>query len=340
MKPATVLTVFFLLLPIARGQQPVADGPDEFQDMERIRNTLAYRIEEARELGEEGKLREADAVYDDLLTLFEAAGPLAAQTWLRAAALKVQLDEKERAIELYLDVLDRFSHIPWATLEAKGQLDKLGAQDVAGVRPDKQSKAYKLKIRDRVISVNFKEAKLADVQAVFKQAFRISLDIDPALADKPVTVRAENIAAYDALAMIAGKIGAKLESKATGYRLVAATRPVKRLAVAPKKEMMTRMGHLTRGEIAKVVRANLRGVQFCYEKNLLVNPGLTGKLVLSWTIDTDGTVRDAELKTDTLGNPGVGKCLLAEILKWKFPKPRGGGVVKVTYPFIFNSIGF
>jgi tetratricopeptide (TPR) repeat protein len=333
MKPAALMIAMALLLPAAHAEQP------EDRDLDRIKNTLTYRIEQARLLKEEGKLQEADSVYDDLLVLFEAADPLAAQTWLRAAALKAQLKENERAIELYLDVLDRFSHIPWATVEARARLDELGVQDTEAVRPVKRSKAYKLEIRNREINVDFKEAKLANVQAIFKQAFEVPLDIDPALADRPVTVKAENIAVYDALAMIAGKLGAKLEPTATGYRLVAATRPVKRVAEAPKKQM-TRKGELTREEIAKVVRANISVIQACYEKQLVVNPGLAGKLVISWTIAPSGKVQEASVKTDTLGFPGVGSCVRDAILEWKFPRPRGGGVVRVTYPFIFNSAGY
>ena len=32
--------------------------------------------------------------------------------------------------------------------------------------------------------------------------------------------------------------------------------------------------------------------------------------------------------------------MIRKIKTWKFPKPRGNGTVIVTYPFIFNAMGF
>ena len=44
-------------------------------------------------------------------------------------------------------------------------------------------------------------------------------------------------------------------------------------------------------------------------------------------------------KQNTLATPAVAMCISAKIKSWTFPQPKGG-VVVVTYPFIFNTVGF
>ena len=335
MRPVALIAASLLLLPAARGQQPapVAD------DLQRIENTLAYRIEQARKLRADGELRRADALYQDVLAAFEAADPLAAQAWLQAAALKAELGQRDRAVALYLDLLDRFGHIPWAVAEASARLEALGLDEPAAVPPAEKTAATRLAIRSKEISLDFEQATLARVQALFQQACQVPLDIDPALAERQLTLRAEKIAVYDALALIAGKLGARLEPTARGYRLLAATRPVERLAAAPADDM-TRRGELSREEIVTVVRANLAAVQACYEKHLETDPELAGKMDIRWTIDRRGEVRRAEVQASSMQSPEVGRCICREIESWKFPQPRGDGEVRVTYPFVFASVGF
>jgi FHA domain-containing protein len=98
-------------------------------------------------------------------------------------------------------------------------------------------------------------------------------------------------------------------------------------------------GSISREEVAAVINAHLKEVQYCYEKTLLKDPGLTGKLILEWTIDTNGSVGRVKEKLSTLRNPAVSSCISSSLKRWQFPKPRGG-IVIVSYPFIFNAVGF
>ena len=47
-------------------------------------------------------------------------------------------------------------------------------------------------------------------------------------------------------------------------------------------------------------------------------------------------VIQSEVKKSTLADPKVENCMLLKIRNWKFPKPPGGGIVDVTYPFVFQ----
>lgn len=98
-------------------------------------------------------------------------------------------------------------------------------------------------------------------------------------------------------------------------------------------------GSISREEVARVINKHLKEVQYCYEKTLLKDPGLSGKLVLQWTIKSNGTVGRVRQKMSTLRNPKVSSCIIASLKRWTFPRPRGG-VVIVSYPFIFSSVGF
>lgn len=52
-----------------------------------------------------------------------------------------------------------------------------------------------------------------------------------------------------------------------------------------------------------------------------------------------GGVRDARVTTNTSGDPALQRCLVSRVRTWQFPKPRGGGEVVVTYPFLFKPAG-
>lgn len=94
---------------------------------------------------------------------------------------------------------------------------------------------------------------------------------------------------------------------------------------------------LTQEEIARVIRGALPRIKFCYEKELQADPNLSGKAPVAFTIAPNGAVAEANLRDSTLGNPAAEACLTQVIRTLKFPAPRGGGVVIVTYPFIFET---
>jgi hypothetical protein len=107
---------------------------------------------------------------------------------------------------------------------------------------------------------------------------------------------------------------------------------------APSHQMKVQ-GFLNREEIAKVVNQHLREIQYCYEKNLLLNPSLAGKVVMEWTISTAGLVTVVKTAFNSMQTADVAVCISAKIKEWRFPLPKGG-IVVVSYPFIFNSVGF
>lgn len=98
------------------------------------------------------------------------------------------------------------------------------------------------------------------------------------------------------------------------------------------------LGGLDKSLIAAVVQANIGQIKHCYERQLLVDPNIFGKVVAAWTIDKNGAVSTSSVKKTTMNNQAVEKCIAGKIKNWSFPKPKGGGQVLVSYPFLFKSL--
>jgi len=119
-----------------------------------------------------------------------------------------------------------------------------------------------------------------------------------------------------------------------GKRTVAGT-----VVSAPARAVKVGGGTLARELIAKVINDHLSEVRGCYERALLKEAGLAGKLLREWTIDTSGRVAEVKTKSATITGAEVPNCIINSLKRWQFPPPKGGKVV-VSYPFIFNSVGF
>lgn len=96
-------------------------------------------------------------------------------------------------------------------------------------------------------------------------------------------------------------------------------------------------GGLDRSEVDAVVQENLSQIRFCYNRGLRGNPNLQGKVISAFTIGAEGKVTRSRLKDSTLSAPEVESCIQERVALWKFPKPRGGGEVMVSYPFLLKS---
>lgn len=108
---------------------------------------------------------------------------------------------------------------------------------------------------------------------------------------------------------------------------------------ATSRSVAATQGSIDREAVAKVINSHLQEVYACYERALLKDTGLAGKVVLEWTIGGSGSVVAAKTKSSTLRNGAVEACILSSLKKWQFPAPKGG-VVIISYPFIFNSVGY
>jgi len=90
-------------------------------------------------------------------------------------------------------------------------------------------------------------------------------------------------------------------------------------------------GSLDIAIIRRYIKRNVKKIRDCYKKELAVKPALTGTVVATFTI-ADGMVTSS----NATGVQVVDACVAAAIHGVEFPKTKDGGIVKVTYPIVFE----
>ncbi len=98
-------------------------------------------------------------------------------------------------------------------------------------------------------------------------------------------------------------------------------------------------GSLDKEIIRRIIRRHINEVKYCYEQELTKKPELGGRIAVQFTIAATGQVVASVLQTSTMGAPRVENCVVQSVRRWEFPKPLGGGIVIVTYPFAFSPAG-
>jgi tetratricopeptide (TPR) repeat protein len=107
--------------------------------------------------------------------------------------------------------------------------------------------------------------------------------------------------------------------------------------VTPPSRASTRVtGSLSKDVIRKVVRRNLPSVRAVYQTSLRRNPNLSARVVLRFTIGPTGHITHVESKG---GSPQLAAGLRRVVSRWRFPAPKGGGSVTVSYPVVLRSAG-
>ena len=88
-------------------------------------------------------------------------------------------------------------------------------------------------------------------------------------------------------------------------------------------------GELDTAIVRRYLKRSLQKLRYCYEKALLATPALHGALTLHFVIGADGKTTEV---TAAGVDEGVATCMADVVKTLEFPKPKGGGVVQVSYP--------
>jgi len=103
------------------------------------------------------------------------------------------------------------------------------------------------------------------------------------------------------------------------------------------------MGSVDKELIRRVIQEHAAQIRYCYEQRLAINPRLSGKVSIKWIINADGSASGAVIVHDsgstTLDDVEVHDCMMKRIQSWQFPKPKGGGMAVITYPWILRASG-
>ena len=114
---------------------------------------------------------------------------------------------------------------------------------------------------------------------------------------------------------------------------------VKGMVTAKMTRTVSIQGGMSRALVKRVIDQHLDEIQYCYESALMENANIRGRIVYEWKILMSGDVGEVRIVSTTVNSETILDCIKEAIKSWKFPKPVGSEVV-VSYPFVFDLVGF
>ena len=115
---------------------------------------------------------------------------------------------------------------------------------------------------------------------------------------------------------------------------------VRAMVQADLKAPVRIQGGMSREEVKRVIDAHMDEISYCYETSLIEDPSLVGKITFEWRILTSGEVGEVRIRSSSVRSDSLHACISRSIRSWRFPKPRGAAEVIVSYPFVFDVVGF
>jgi TonB family protein len=134
---------------------------------------------------------------------------------------------------------------------------------------------------------------------------------------------------------VAGQVGGSLSGGTGGGQLAAGATGASGVGLLEEEGDVST--GLDRELIAALIRKNIGHILYCYERSLSANPNLFGKVSVRFVIGASGKVETQKIGESTLRDGRVENCILDKVANWKFPEPKGGVQVVVTYPFLFKT---
>ena len=99
----------------------------------------------------------------------------------------------------------------------------------------------------------------------------------------------------------------------------------------------TILGALDKALIETVIKRNINQIRYCYQRELVKDPTLSGQIVVKFVISSQGDVTKTSIKSSSMDNFEVEACVAGRFNRFSFPEPKGGGIVIVSYPFLFST---
>ncbi|MEN0065099.1 MAG: AgmX/PglI C-terminal domain-containing protein [Myxococcota bacterium] len=99
---------------------------------------------------------------------------------------------------------------------------------------------------------------------------------------------------------------------------------------APVRRTILRPG-LSGDQIWDTVGAAMGQVRACYERSLKADPGLAGRMTVTWRVLPDGSVSGAAVKGKGLGDPELSRCIERRVTRWRFPTSARATPVELPF---------
>jgi hypothetical protein len=82
--------------------------------------------------------------------------------------------------------------------------------------------------------------------------------------------------------------------------------------------------------IRRYIKRNIEKIGYCYEKELLAQPGLEGTVTALFSLQANGVVVQSRASGVS---PAVSGCIAEVISHISFPKVADSGIYPIKYPF-------
>jgi len=115
------------------------------------------------------------------------------------------------------------------------------------------------------------------------------------------------------------------------------TPPPGRIQAAPILERPVVVGGISAEAVDAGVAAQQAAIDRCYTDAQAEAPGLSGKVLVNFTITGTGAVGRVATKSTSLRHPSAEACLNEQLALARFPALETGDIAYVTYPFDFTT---
>lgn len=96
---------------------------------------------------------------------------------------------------------------------------------------------------------------------------------------------------------------------------------------------------LSNAQVMAVVKQYLGEIQQCYERSLLDNPGIAGRVEYQWEIEAQGRVQDVRVKKSEIASADqLNTCVMAVFKRMKFPVAKNGHTTTPNIGFPFGRL--
>jgi len=131
---------------------------------------------------------------------------------------------------------------------------------------------------------------------------------------------------------------AALVSIGVGATALAQVRGVRGQVRAGAIESESGSGYFDSSIVIRQLRARLRAIQTCYERELRDDPSLEGEVAVRFSIDEGGLVQDVSAVRNSTGSDAVADCAIRTIRRFRFNPGAEGGSVTFVIPLTFQKL--
>jgi hypothetical protein len=96
-------------------------------------------------------------------------------------------------------------------------------------------------------------------------------------------------------------------------------------------------GGLDRATIRRYIMRRYEQIRYCYDKQLLAHPNISGEVEIRFLITPNGTVQGSNGAAGAGMDHEVASCAADIIGSIAFPAPGDGGGVQVNFPLTFHN---